>query len=87
MSINLPFFVSLAPYAIFLLIFVFFSLISLANLIRYSANDGVAFAAAFLFLAATMLVAFESWQLLIQFDWTKMVPINLPTLWPSSINI
>ena len=87
MTLNLPFYIFLAPYALFLLAFVIFGIISLINLISYAANDGVAFLVTFIFLAATTLVAFMSWQLLIQFDWTKMVPINLPTFWPSSINI
>ena len=87
MSINLPFYIFLIPYAIFLLAFVIFGIVSLVNLISYAANDGVAFLVTFIFLATTTLVAFESYQLLIQFDWTKMMPINLPTFWPSSINI
>lgn len=87
MTLNLPFFILLIPYALFLLAFVILGIISLVNLVSYAANDGVAFLVTFIFLAATTLIAFQSYQMLIQFDWAKMMPFNLPTLWPSSINI
>ncbi len=85
MTFNLPFYALILPYAIFLLIFVILSIVSLVDLISHSANDAVSFLITFLFLAATIIVVFESWQLLSQFDWTRMMPINLPTFWPASL--
>jgi hypothetical protein len=77
--ISIPFYVLLIPFSIFLLLFAFFSLMNIANLLRYGARNFVGFVATFIFLSGTAVILFFTWQTLQPVDWTATAPlVELP---------
>jgi len=73
--ISIPFYLLLIPYGIFLLLFAFFSLVNIANLLRYGARNSVGFMATFIFISGTAIILFFTWQTLLPVDWTATAPI------------
>jgi len=71
---SVPLSIILLPLALFALIFVVFSLINIAHMIRFAAFDMVGFFATFIFLAGSTLFMWYAWQLLSPIDWT--MPLN-----------
>jgi len=73
----------LIPYAIFILLFFFFALMSLSHLVKYSATNMATFIATFTFLAVATLICYASYNMIMTVDWSYPVVIianfNAPT--------
>lgn len=65
----------LIPYALFLLIFLFFSFVNLYHLIKFGSTNFVAFMATFLFLAGSVLILYTSYTYIINTDWTRTIDV------------
>lgn len=71
----IPAYVLLAPFAIFMAGYVFFSFANIVSLAKYGARNGVGLVASFIFIAGTLVILFMAWQSLAGTDWTT--PLNL----------
>ncbi len=65
----------LIVYFIFLICFVFFSLINIYHLVRYGVLNFTTFLATFLYLAVTLVIIFISWQYLSQINWQQTIEL------------
>lgn len=79
----MPLVLILLPYGILLAIFAIFSAINLFHIIRFGSLTFASFFATFLFLAATVLILFATYSLLLDTDWfaplLELIP-NPPSL-------
>ncbi len=71
----IPLFVLLIPYGLFLLIFLFFALVNLFHLLRFSPLNLLTFFATFLFLAGTTLILTTSYNYLITINWSQVIDL------------
>jgi len=73
----MPLYILLIPYAIFLLIFLIFSLVDLMNAWRFRTGF---FSASFLilaYLAGTAVIVFVTYNLLSPVDWFQVIGVGL----------
>ncbi len=80
----MPLYLILAPYALFILVFVVFTLVDMANLWRYRSGFFSASFITLVFLAGTLAILFGTYFFLSPIDWTQTINMNfsftVPTL-------
>ncbi|MBU0625711.1 hypothetical protein KKF05_05220 [Patescibacteria group bacterium] len=67
----------LIPYLLAILLFLVLAVLNVYHLIRYGATTGTSFVFTFIFMAGAVIIAFVSWQMLAQIDWTTSVGFSL----------
>ncbi len=75
---SFPITLILIPYGVIVALFLFMSLYSIHNLVRYGATSHGSFLATFAFLAGAVFVFFFTWQALIGTDWSQQINIAIP---------
>jgi len=75
--ISFPVSLFLFPYAIFILIIIFFAFVNLKNLVKYRSEDYVAYMATFIFLSGLAFLAYFSYNYLLPINWKEVAEINL----------
>ncbi len=67
----------LIPYFIAVGAFLIFAVLNVYHLITYGATTRTSFLFTFVFLAGTALIAFASWYVLRNVDWSTQIGFNL----------
>ncbi|MBI5729164.1 MAG: hypothetical protein HY983_02910 [Candidatus Magasanikbacteria bacterium] len=73
--VTIPFYSVLFVYGFFLLTFTTFALFNIGHLVRTGTFTLASFFVTFLFLSATAIILWFTWNLLSGVDWTMPVPI------------
>lgn len=73
--LSFPLWVTLIPYAIFLIIFIAFAWVDIHHLVLFGSFDVAGFLATFLFLAVSAYLLFLTWQMLATVDWNATVTL------------
>lgn len=73
--ITIPFYSVLFVYGFFLLTFAAFALFNIGHLVQTGTFTFASFLVTFLFLAATAVIIWTTWNLLPDIDWTVPAPI------------
>lgn len=72
---SLPPIVLLAPFAVFMLGYLFFAFANVISLAKYGARNAVGLTASFIFIAGSAIILFLAWQSLGPVDWLAPVPL------------
>lgn len=76
----IPPYILLILYGAFLLFFIFFAFANIFSIAKYGGGTFAGFVAVFLFIAASAIVLFLTWQALPPLDWQTPMPILQNTL-------
>jgi len=68
---QLPLYIFLAPYGLFLALFGVFSLLDISHVVKYRTSEFIAFSLTFIYLAVATLIIFETWYLLQNITWAE----------------
>jgi len=75
MTISIPLYIILIPYALFLLGFAFFGFFAIYHLIRFGFRTFSNFLMMFVFLGVTIIILFISYQMISEINWFNEVQI------------
>ena len=75
----MPLWILLIPYALFLVVFAFFTLIDLANLWRFRSGFFLAAFLSIIYLGGAAAVLFLTYALLAPVDWAQTVGFSVKT--------
>ncbi|MBU0531205.1 hypothetical protein KJ910_01785 [Patescibacteria group bacterium] len=82
---SFPIFYFLFPYALFLLVFIVFSLFNVYHLLRYGIYNFNLYVLCTVYMAGTLLILGASVIMILQFDWT--VPLQLSSIFAPDLQL